>query len=197
MDHHRGGSLAAQIETDYIDILLLHRPDVLWQGEEIAEAFAQLHAAGKVRYFGVSNQNRFQIEYLQRFLDAPLVANQIQMSLLHYDFAEVSVSFNQRTNDYPQGLEGLMEYCRLNGISLQAWSPMDRGILFSKPREALSPAQQNTAALLSSIAAEQGVAPEAVQLGLAFAPSRSDHAGARHHATRAPRQPTPLRSMYR
>jgi len=70
-----------RLHTDYVDILLLHRPDILWQGEEIAEAFSVLKRAGKVRYFGVSNQNRFQIEYLQHFLDAPLVADQVQMSL--------------------------------------------------------------------------------------------------------------------
>lgn len=153
-----------RLHTDYVDILLLHRPDILWQGEEIAEAFSALKRTGKVRYFGVSNQNRFQIEYLQHFLDAPLVADQVQMSLLHYQFAEVGISFNQRTNDYPQGWEGLMEYCRLNGVSLQAWSPVDRGVLVSAQRDTLGAEEQHTAQVLASMASEYGVAPEALQL---------------------------------
>jgi len=84
------------LRTDRLDILLLHRPDPLWEGEEIADAFQKLRLSGKVRYFGVSNQNRFQIEYLQSFLPDPLVANQVEMSLLHHGFAEVSVSFKTR-----------------------------------------------------------------------------------------------------
>lgn len=157
------GSLR-RLQTDYIDILLLHRPDVLWEGDEIAEAFHVLKSSGKVRYFGVSNQNRAQMEYLQSFFDEPLVANQFQMSLLHHDFAEVGISFNQKTPDYPQGWEGVLEYCRLKGVSLQAWSPLDKGILFSADSEVLNPDQRKTACLLRSIADRHGVAAEAVAL---------------------------------
>jgi predicted oxidoreductase len=69
-------AILRRLGTDHLEILLLHRPDPLWEGEEIAEAFQKLHLAGKVRYFGVSNQGRFQMEYLQSFLPEPLVANQ-------------------------------------------------------------------------------------------------------------------------
>ena len=114
-------AILARLRTDRLDILLLHRPDALWEGEEIAEAFGKLHITGKVRYFGVSNQNRFQMKYLQSFLPDPLVVNQVEMSLLHHGFAEVSVSFNENSPRYPDGWEGTMEYCRMKGVLLQAW----------------------------------------------------------------------------
>lgn len=153
-----------RLHTDYMDILLLHRPDVLWEGEEIARAFETLKKNGKVRYFGVSNQNRFQMEYLQSFLPDPLVANQLQMSLLHNGFAEVGISFNQHSPFYPDGWEGVMEYCRLNGVSLQAWSPLDRGVLLGEDLSALAENQQKTAKLIRQYAQGRGVSPDAVAL---------------------------------
>lgn len=152
-----------RLRTDYLDILLLHRPDVLWEGEEIARAFARLKAQGKVRYFGVSNQNRGQMEYLQGFLPDPLVANQLQMSLLHHGFAEAGISFNQESPGYPDGWEGVLEYCRAKGLSLQAWSPLDRGALTGDPAK-LSEAGRKTAELAARYAKERGVPTEAVAL---------------------------------
>jgi len=157
------GSLR-RLGTDYLDILLLHRPDVLWEGEEIARAFDALKRAGKVRYFGVSNQNRFQMEYLQSFLPGPLVANQLQMSLLHHGFAEVGISFNQAAPGYPDGWEGVLEYCRLKGVGLQAWSPLDRGALTGSARSNLSESAQKTAALVKQYAQARGLPAEAVAL---------------------------------
>jgi predicted oxidoreductase len=156
-------AILKRLGTDYLDILLLHRPDVLWEGEEIARAFALLKAEGKVRYFGVSNQNRAWMEYLQSFLPDPLVANQLQMSLLHHGFAEVGISFNQASPGYPDGWEGVLEYCRLKGVSLQAWSPLDRGALTGDPGK-LDEAGRKTAALAAQYAKERGVPTEAVAL---------------------------------
>lgn len=157
-------AILKRLGTDYLDILLLHRPDVLWEGEEVARAFAELKAAGKVRYFGVSNQNRPWMEYLQSFLPDPLVANQLQMSLLHHGFAEVGISFNQDVPGYPDGWEGVVEYCRLKGVSLQAWSPLDRGALVGGEGSKLTEAGKKTAALVKKYAADRGVSPEAVAL---------------------------------
>jgi len=153
-----------RLGIEYLDVLLLHRPDVLWDGEEIARAFDVLKRAGKVRFFGVSNLNRFQMEYLQSFLPEPLVANQLQMSLLHNGFAEVGISFNQAAPGYPDGWEGVLEYCRLNAVGLQAWSPLDRGALAGAD---LSKAPENvrtTAALVKEYAQTHGVPPEAISL---------------------------------
>lgn len=153
-----------RLNTEYLDILLLHRPDVLVEGEEVARAFEDLKKAGKVRYFGLSNQNRFQMEYLQHYLPDPLVANQLQMSLLHHGFAEAGISFNQRAPGYPDGWEGVIEYCRLQGVSLQAWSPLDRGVLFQEDTTGFPEDIQKTADLVQSYAREHGVAPEAISL---------------------------------
>lgn len=161
-------AILKRLGTDYLDILLLHRPDALWEGEEIARAFAEIKAAGKVRYFGVSNQNRGMTEYLQSFLPDPLVANQLQMSLLHHGFAEMGISFNQASPGYPDGWEGVIEYCRLKGVGLQAWSPLDRGALtgalaggeLAKQPETV----RATAALVARYAADRGVPAEAVAL---------------------------------
>jgi predicted oxidoreductase len=157
------GSLR-RLKTDYLDILLLHRPDPLWEGEEIAAAFEALKAAGKVRHFGVSNMNAGQMAYLQHYLDEPLVADQLQMSLLHHGFVEAGISFNQDSGGYLQGWEGALEYCRLNGVSLQAWSPVDKGLLASAPLSALTPTQRAAAELVRAIAASKGVPPEAIAL---------------------------------
>lgn len=157
------GSLR-RLGMDYIDILLLHRPDPLWEGEEIAEAFRTLKTSGKVRHFGVSNQNRAQMEYLQSFLDEPLVANQLQMSLLHHDFAEAGISFNQHTTDYPHGWEGVLEYCSLKGVTPQAWSPLDKGALISPDTTGLNPDHRGAAGVLRELALQYGVSAEAIAL---------------------------------
>ena len=72
-----------RLRTDYLDILLLHRPDTLMEPEEVADAFHTLKAAGKVRHFGVSNQTPMQIELLNKYLDEPLLINQMQFSIAH------------------------------------------------------------------------------------------------------------------
>ena len=121
------GSLAA-LGTDYLDILLLHRPDALVEPEEVARAFDELHAAGKVRHFGVSNHTPAQIELLRKHVTQPLVANQIQLSVTHAPSIASGVAMNMR------GLEqsidrdgGVVDYCRLHDITVQAWSPFQEG----------------------------------------------------------------------
>jgi predicted oxidoreductase len=165
--HHLLASVEGSLRrlgTDHLDILLLHRPDALWDGEEIARAFTILKSSGKVRYFGVSNQNRFQLEYLQSFLSEPLVANQLEMSLVQHAFAEVGVSFNQRAPGYPNGWEGLVEYCRLHGVMLQAWSPLARGRVSGASLEGQPEATVRTAELVAELAAHRGVSREAIVL---------------------------------
>jgi predicted oxidoreductase len=165
-------AILRRLGTDYLDILLLHRPDVLVEGEEVARAFAELKSAGKVRYFGLSNQNRAGMEYLQSFLPDPLVANQLQMSLLHHGFAEAGISFNQASPSYPDGWEGVVEYCRLKGVSMQAWSPLDRGALTGAAEGAreggdspkLPESARKTADLVAKYAGTRGVPPEAIVL---------------------------------
>ncbi|MDN4475874.1 aldo/keto reductase [Demequina sp. SYSU T00192] len=117
------GSLEA-LGTDYLDILLLHRPDALVEPDEVARAFDELHAAGKVRHFGVSNHTPGQIELLQRSVRQKLVANQIQLSVTHAPSIASGIAMNM--GDLDQSIDrdnGIVDYCRLNDITLQAWSP--------------------------------------------------------------------------
>ncbi len=156
-------AILARLGIGRLEILLLHRPDPLWEGEEVAGAFQSLKQSGKVRYFGVSNQNRFQMEYLQSFWTEPLVVNQLEMNLLHHGFVEVSISFNQDSPRYPVGWEGTMEYCRTRGVLLQAWSPLAQGVLMGnvdgKPENV-----RNTAALVQKIARDRQTTTEAILL---------------------------------
>lgn len=117
------GSLRA-LRTDYLDVLLLHRPDALVQPQEVARAFDDLHAAGKVRRFGVSNHTPGQIELLRTALTQPLVANQVQLSITHAPLVAQGVAANMEGLDQSVSRDaGLADYCRLHGITLQAWSP--------------------------------------------------------------------------
>jgi predicted oxidoreductase len=121
------GSLAA-LETDYIDILLLHRPDALVQPEEVARAFDELAAAGKVRTFGVSNHTPGQIELLKRYVTQPLVANQLQLSITHSPIIAQGVANNMLGEDQSIVRDvGILDYCRLHDITVQAWSPFQAG----------------------------------------------------------------------
>ena len=122
------GSLEA-LGTDRIDVLLLHRPDALVEPEEVAHAFDQLESAGKVRAFGVSNHTPAQIELLKRSVRQPLVANQMQLSITHAPLVAQGVAANMAGLDQSLVLDGggLLDYCRLNGITVQAWSPFQAG----------------------------------------------------------------------
>ncbi|BDZ41904.1 oxidoreductase [Paraoerskovia sediminicola] len=121
------GSLEA-LNTEYIDILLLHRPDALVEPEEVARAFDALESSGKVRSFGVSNHTPGQIELLKRYVEQPLVANQLQLSVTHSPIVAQGVAMNMAGEDQSidRGL-GILDYCRLNDITIQAWSPFQAG----------------------------------------------------------------------
>lgn len=120
-------SLAA-LDTDHIDILLLHRPDALVEPEEVARAFDELESAGKVRYFGVSNHSPAQVELLKKHVRQPLIANQLQLSITHADLITQGMSINMGALD--QSVDrtiGTLDYCRLHDITIQAWSPFQAG----------------------------------------------------------------------
>ena len=121
------GSLAA-LGTDYIDILLLHRPDALVEPEEVARAFDELSAAGKVLNFGVSNHTPGQIELLKRYVRQPLVANQVQLSITHAPIITQGVAMNMAGVEQSISRDvGILDYCRLHDITIQAWSPFQAG----------------------------------------------------------------------
>lgn len=122
------GSLAA-LRTDHIDVLLLHRPDALVEPDEVARAFDHLESSGKVRAFGVSNHTPSQIELLKTAVRQPLVANQLQLSLTHAPIIAQPVAANMAGHDQSIGRDGggIVDYCRIHGITMQAWSPYQSG----------------------------------------------------------------------
>lgn len=116
-----------RLNMDYIDILLLHRPDTLMEPEEVAEAFDILERQGKVRHFGVSNQNSMQIELLNHYCDQKIKINQLQLSIAHCGILDSGLHVNME-NAAGSGYDGgILEYCRLKGILIQAWSTFQYG----------------------------------------------------------------------
>lgn len=149
-----------RLETDYLDVLALHRPDVLMEAEEVAEAFYQLKKAGKVRHFGVSNQNIYQMELLQSYLEAPLAVNQLQFSPAHTPLLDAGLHVNMKEDAATMRDGGLLDYCQLKNITVQAWSPflvsLQKGIFIGHPDyEALNQA-------VADLAAQYNVSCEAI-----------------------------------
>ena len=116
-----------RLNTEYLDILLLHRPDTLVEEEEIASAFDTLEKSGKVRYFGVSNQTPNQIELLKKYTKRKLVVNQLQFGLGHTCIVDNALATNTYADQSINRDSGILDYCRLNEVTIQAWSPLQRG----------------------------------------------------------------------
>jgi predicted oxidoreductase len=159
------GSLR-RLGTDYLDILLLHWPDSLIEPQEVARAFDELHRAGKVRYFGVSNYSPAQLELLRKHVRQPLIANQIQLGLAHW-YTEAGASKGAVTH----GAEGAvtLDYCRLHDIQVQAYSPL-KGASVGKPPNLLNPPADASAEVrkavetLQTVASSHDTSPAAVML---------------------------------
>ncbi|MBN1371368.1 MAG: aldo/keto reductase family oxidoreductase [Anaerolineaceae bacterium] len=120
------GSLK-RLRTDYVDVLLLHRPDALVEPEEVAEAFDILEASGKVKYFGVSNQNPMQIELLKKFVKQKLIFNQLQFSITNTGMIDAGINVNMEIDQSIVRDGSILDYCRLHDITIQPWSPFQYG----------------------------------------------------------------------
>ncbi len=118
-----------RLRTEYLDVLLLHRPDLLFEPEEVAAAFDELQSAGKVKYFGVSNLGPMQIELLKKYVKQPLVFNQLQLSLDQSQLIDQALYLNNKGTEFSINRDGsLLDYCRLKDITIQAWSPLQYGM---------------------------------------------------------------------
>lgn len=162
------GSLK-RLGTDYLDVLLLHRPDPLMEPEEVATAFDTLQASGKVRAFGVSNHTPGQIETLLRAIRCPLVANQVQFSLGHSLLLDEGQAFNNRLDpEHALASMGVsldaVDFCRQRSIRLQAWSPLDKGRYATAARGGSHEQDWQTATLITEIAQQMAVPAETVQV---------------------------------
>ena len=120
------GSLK-RLKTDYLDVLLLHRPDTLMEPEEVAEAFDLLYRSGKVKYFGVSNQNPMTMELMSKYLHQKIMINQLQFGLMHTGMIDSSLNANMTNTAGLDRDGGVLEYCRLKDITIQPWSPFQYG----------------------------------------------------------------------
>ncbi|BAB07646.1 aldo/keto reductase family oxidoreductase [Halalkalibacterium halodurans] len=116
-----------RLKTDYLDVLLLHRPDALVEPEEVAEAFDLLESSGKVRHFGVSNQNPMQIELLKKFVRQPIVANQLQLSITNATMISSGINVNMENESAINRDGSVLDYCRLHDVTIQPWSPFQYG----------------------------------------------------------------------
>lgn len=153
-------NILKRLKTDYLDILLLHRPDPLVDPVEVAKAFNKLKESGLVKFFGVSNQNRFQIELLQKFLSIPLIANQLEFNIIHNYLANEGITFNNSQSQMIHGY-GTLEYCRLMDIKIQAWSPLAKGSFLNEDN-LQNELSKNVYKEIKAIAQQHDVAPEAI-----------------------------------
>jgi predicted oxidoreductase len=157
------GSLA-RLGTDYMDFLLLHRPDPLVEPEEVAEAFRQLKDSGKVRWFGVSNMSTGQMRLLQKYLDVPIVANQLELSLYKHNWVDAGINLNQTPAAGDIFPEGTIEYCREEEIQIQSWGPLAQGLFSGKSLDNQTDAVKATAQKVKDYADEKGTTREAIVL---------------------------------
>lgn len=150
------------LETDYLDVLLLHRPDALVEPEEVARAFDDLESAGKVRAFGVSNHTPRQIDLLRSAVRQPIAINQVQLSITHAPIVAQGVAANMQGTEQSVTLDGggLLDYCRLNSVTVQAWSPFQAGFFTGVFLD--NPQYADLNAVIDRLAGEYGVPPIAI-----------------------------------
>lgn len=155
------GSLK-RLRTEYVDVLLLHRPDALVEPEEVAEAFDILQKSGKVKYFGVSNQNPMQIDLLRKFVKQPILFNQLQLSIPFTGMIDAGINVNMKVEGSVDRDGSILDYCRLHDITIQPWSPFQygffEGVFLDNPK---FPELNQT---LTAIASAKGVTTTAIAI---------------------------------
>ncbi len=118
-----------RLGVEKIDVLLLHRPDLLMEPEEVASAFIELEQSGKVGVFGVSNHSPMQIELLKTAVKQELKINQLQLSVVNAGMIANGANVNVGFDDGIVRDGYVRDYCRLNGITIQPWSPLQHGFI--------------------------------------------------------------------
>lgn len=152
--------ILSRLGTDHIDSLLLHRPDALIEPEEVQMAFSRLYGEGKVLSFGVSNFNRFQMELLQSGLSFTIMADQMQFSLAHTPMIDEGINVNTMFDGAVMRTAGTLEYCRMHGIAVQTWSPLQKG--FFGGVFLGDPEYSGLNGVLEKLAGQYGVSPDAI-----------------------------------
>ncbi len=151
-----------RLQTDYLDLLILHRPDTLLEPHEVAEAFDVLCSSGKVKHFGVSNMNSYQIDLLKTAVNQPLLVNQIQFSPLHAGIVTTGIQANTHFEGAVNRDGHVLEYSRIHKMTLQAWSPFQFGFFQGNYIDHPSFLELNKA--LARLASEKGVTKSAIAI---------------------------------
>ena len=154
-----------RLRTDYLDLLLLHRPDPLLDPAEVGGAVGRLFADGAIRAVGVSNMSASQMDALQDHLPVPLAADQLELSLHRHDFVDSTVLVNHSDGAATSFPHGTLEHCARRGIEVQAWSPLAGGRYSGRTTAEPTDADRATAALVAELAAAKETEPEAIVLG--------------------------------
>jgi len=157
-------NILARLQCEHLDILMLHRPDPLMAIDEVAEALHALKASGKVGHFGVSNMQHHQMAYLQSALDAPLVCNQIEISLAKLDWIESGVMVGNNGANANSFEAGTLEYCQTHNVQIQAWGSLAQGVFSGRDRAGQPASVHATANLVSELANNYQVSTEAIVL---------------------------------
>lgn len=118
-----------RLQTDYLDVFLIHRPDALADIQDTADALETLHKSGKVRYFGVSNQRTGQVQLLSKYLEHKIMVNQLQLSLTNSSMIQSGFEANMLSEGAVDRDGGILDYCRMNDITIQTWSPFQFGAI--------------------------------------------------------------------
>ena len=149
-----------RLGIDYVDTLLLHRPDTLVEPEEVAEAFDKLQKQGKVKNFGVSNHTPYQIDLLGKYVRQPLKINQLQFSAAFTGMVDSGMNANMKNDAAVNRDFGILDYCRINDVTIQAWSPYQKG--FFGGVFVGDPTMPKLNEALDRLAAKYGVTPTAI-----------------------------------
>lgn len=153
-----------RLQTDYLDFLLLHRPDPLMEPDEVARAFSQLHRQGKVRHFGVSNFTWPQLDWLQTVVDQPLIINQVELSLVHHHWLDLGVTANHRSAQGSSAFHGTMEYCQRNKIQIQSYGPLSKGLLTKENINPENESYRKVIEMIGDLSRKYTVSREAIVL---------------------------------
>ncbi|NKF50867.1 aldo/keto reductase [Shewanella sp. WXL01] len=161
---HSVDNSLAQLNCDYLDILLLHRPDPLMDVNEIAQTYLSLKQAGKVKHLGVSNMQQYQMQALVNAIGEPLAVNQIEMSLQQHSFVDEGVYAGNQAGSDINFAPGMLEYCQAEKVQIQSWGSLCQGQYTGAATEQASQAIHQTSKLVAKLASEYGVSAEAILL---------------------------------
>jgi len=156
--------ILSRLNTDYLDVMVLHRPDPLMEADEIAKALSELKESGKVKYFGLSNMHASQAAYLAQALDQPLIVNQLELSLTNLHWLEEGIYAGNPDGAHVNFTPGTLEYARSNNMQIQSWGSLSQGLFCGRDVSAESSAIQETAQYIKTLSEKYNTSLEAIVL---------------------------------